>query len=116
MLLRVNPIVLLGSMVVIVLSFWLTAGAALEKNVQGAEPEGEIGQAREELARMQREAAIADAEYNNAQFELDRLNQEIAGTVLEREEAQGSLNEAQGALEEQASLMYKNGDYGFMDV
>ncbi|CAA9463226.1 MAG: hypothetical protein AVDCRST_MAG28-3676 [uncultured Rubrobacteraceae bacterium] len=56
---------------------------------------------------MQREATIADAEYNNAQFELDRLNQDIAGAVLERQEAQGNLNEAQEDLEEQASLMYK---------
>ena len=49
MLRRVNPVVLLGSMVVIVLSFWLTAGAALEEDAQGTEPEGEIGEAREEL-------------------------------------------------------------------
>ena len=72
MLRRVNPVVLLGSTVVVVLSFWLTAGAAPEEDVQGAEAEGETGEAREDLARMQREAAIADAEYNNAQFELDR--------------------------------------------
>ncbi len=116
MLQRVNPVILLGSTVVIVLSFWLTAGSALEEDGQGAEPEGEIGEAREELTRMQREAAIADAEYNNARFELDLLNQDIAGAVLEREEAQGSLDEAQDELEEQASLMHKNGDYGFMDV
>ena len=65
---------------------------------------------------MQREAAIADAENNNARFELDLLNQDIAGAVLEREEAQGSLDEVQDELDEQASLMYKNGDYGFMGV
>ncbi len=36
--------------------------------------------------------------------------------MLEREEAQDSLDAAQDELEEQASLMYRSGDYGFVDV
>ncbi len=125
---RVNLMVLVSLVIVLVLSFGVSAGVAQEQQEGDAQsalaPEGdapqvvettEIEAAQEELAGLRQEAEIADSVYRNANFELNQLNHAVADAVVEHADAQDSLQGAQEELGEQASRLYKN-PLAFLDV
>ncbi|HEX2098705.1 MAG TPA: hypothetical protein VHF46_06585 [Rubrobacteraceae bacterium] len=81
---RVNLITLLGLVIIIVLSFGISAGAqpanedAQENTARP--PEAEFNESLSQLERLQNEAEEADGTYRNALHEERRLNDEIART------------------------------------
>ncbi len=119
---RVNLTILLGSVVIIVLSFGLSAGAQPDEGAQGdgaggGEPgvdsagilseDGEIGEARRELERLQWEVQAAHGARLNADEEKRQAADDIAGTQNELAEAKEHSAEAGGELADTASEVYR---------
>jgi peptidoglycan hydrolase CwlO-like protein/cell wall-associated NlpC family hydrolase len=117
MLRRVNLIILLGLIIVLVLSFGVSASA--EPGNGGDEEtslaQGELLQPQDELAQMRQAAVEAEANYNNARFELEQLNQDIVETVLKQADAEENLKKSQANLQKQAVAVYKAGPLYLLD-
>jgi cell wall-associated NlpC family hydrolase/peptidoglycan hydrolase CwlO-like protein len=110
---RVNLITLLGLVIIIVLSFGISAGAQpanedAQENTAGP-PEAEFNESLSQLERLQNEAEEADGTYRNALHEERRLNDEIARTRKHLAETEESLKEAERNLENRARDIYKHG-------
>ena len=104
MLRRVNLVILLGLIIVLVLSFGVSASAE-PGNVGDEETstvQSELLQPQDELAQMRQAAVEAEANYNNARFELEQLNQDIVETVLKQADAEENLKKSQANLQKQA--------------
>ena len=124
---RVNLTVLLGFVVVIVLSFGLSAGAQPGDGTQGddawgVEPgegfvdagseDGEIGEARRELERLQWEVSAAHGARLNAEEEQHQAADDIADTQNELAAAKERSADARSDLADTASEVYRNRGLG----
>ncbi len=117
MLRRVNLVILLGLIIVLVLSFGVSANAE-PGNVGDEETstvQSELLQPQDELAQMRQAAVEAEANYNNARFELEQLNQDIVETVLKQADAEENLKKSQANLQKQAVAVYKAGPLYLLD-
>src|ERR671932_763902 len=118
---RVSLIVLLGLIIVLVLSFGVSASAAPAENDEGGKAdEASIAQSellrnQDELAQAQWDAAVAADKYNSARSQVDQLNQDIAETVLKQADAEASFKKAQASMEKQAVTVYKTGPLYLLD-
>ena len=126
---RVNPIMLLGLIIIIVLSFGLSAGAQpVDEDEVGGAPEGgmpveeapqiedEVVAAEDRLMELRKDANTAGMAYNNALAEQEKIEDGIVGTTRDLAAAEEDLEEAKGKVEDRASQVYKSGRVGFMDV
>lgn len=111
---RVSLIVFLGFAATLVLTMGMTAGAAPGDEV--ASREAEIAEAQDRLMDIRMEAGTANERFNNALYEMNQLNGEIAAAEEDLTAAEERLGEAQASLEERASQVYKSGNVGFADV
>lgn len=111
---RVSLIMLLGFAATLVLTMGMTAGAAPGDEV--ASREAEISAAQDRLMEIRMEAGTANESFNNALYEMNQLNGEIAAAEEDLTAAEDRLAEAQRSLEERASQVYKSGNVGFADV
>jgi peptidoglycan hydrolase CwlO-like protein/cell wall-associated NlpC family hydrolase len=118
---RVSLIVLLGLILIMVLSFGVSANAEPQNNGGDGNNEGatiaqsELLQNQDELAQMQWDAAVAAEKYNSARSQVDQLNQNIADTVLKQADTEEGLKKAQASLEKQAVTVYKAGPLYLLD-
>ena len=136
MLRRVNPTILLTLIIVIVLSFGLSAAA---QTGEDAAPKGDVGSegdppkdaAPDEtvieggndqgdllgtLEQKQIEADEAHWEHKQALSEERRVNDEIVQTNEDRTKTEEQLAEAEKQLGDRASEVYKYGNRGFLDA
>ena len=111
---RVSLIVFLGFAATLVLTMGMTAGAAPGDEV--ASREAEIAEAQDRLMEIRMEAGTANERFNNALYEMNQLNGEIAAAEEDLTATEERLAEAQASLEERASQVYKSGNVGFADV
>ena len=111
---RVSLIVFLGFAATLVLTMGMTAGAAPGDEV--ASREAEIADAQDRLMEIRMEAGTANERFNNALYEMNQLNEEIAAAEDDLTAAEDRVDEAQKSLEERASQVYKSGNVGFADV
>ena len=118
---RVSLIVLLGLIIVLVLSFGVSASAAPAENDEGEKADeagvaqSELLRNQDELAQVQSDAAVAAEKYNSARSQVDQLNQNIAETVLKQADAEANFKKAQASLENQAVSVYKAGPLYLLD-
>ncbi len=117
MLRRVNLVILLGLIIVLVLSFGVSASA---EPGNGGDEEASLAQSeflqpQDELAQVQRDAVVAAEEYNEARSQIDQLNREIAETVVKQADAETNFEKAQASLEKQAVSVYKAGPLHLLD-
>ena len=110
---RVNLVTLLGLVIIIVLSFGISAGAQPANEDAQADnaglPEAEFNESLSQLERLQNEAEAADGAYRNALYEESRLNDEIARTRAHLTETEEHLKEAESKLQDRATDIYKHG-------
>jgi cell wall-associated NlpC family hydrolase/peptidoglycan hydrolase CwlO-like protein len=124
---RVNLTVLVGFVVVIVLSFGLSAGAQPGDGTQGddtlgVEPgegsvdagsvDGEIGEAQRELERLRWEVQSAHGARLNAEEEQHQAADDIADTQTELAAAKERSADARNDLADTASEVYRNRGLG----
>ncbi|HEV2093742.1 MAG TPA: hypothetical protein VGR18_11305, partial [Rubrobacter sp.] len=105
-------IVFLGLATALVFVTGISAGAAPEVR----EKRDEVASAQDRLADIRMEVSAAQAAYNNALYEMNQLNGQIAQANEELDAAKKRLAAAQADLEERASQVYKSGNVAFMDV
>src|SRR5919202_2733171 len=118
---RVSLIVLLSLILIMVLSFGVSANAEPQNNGGDSNTEeasiaqSELLQNQDELAQMQWDAAVAAEKYNSARSQVDQLNQDIAETVLKQADTEANFKKAQASLEKQAVTVYKAGPLYLLD-
>ena len=110
---RVSLTVFLGLVAMLVLTTSIGAGAA-QDDIQTKE--AEIASAQDRLMDIRIESGAAQAAYNNALYEMNQLNGEIAAAEDDFEAAKEELAVARASLEERASQVYRSGNVAFMDV
>ena len=104
----------IGFVVALVFVTGVSAGSAQEGGVRAKE--AEVASAQDRLMDIRMEVSAAEAAYNNALYEMNQLNGEIAAATEDLDAAKKRLAEAQAELEERASQVYKSGNVAFMDV
>ncbi len=111
---RASLIVCLGLMVALVFVTGISAGAAPDESVKAKE--AEVATAQDRLMEIRLEVSAAQASYDNALYEMNHLNGQIAGATKDLDAAKERLTEAEENLEERASQVYRSGNVAFMDV
>ncbi|QIN84121.1 hypothetical protein GBA63_16810 [Rubrobacter tropicus] len=104
----------IGFVVALVFVTGISAGVAQEGGVRAKE--AEVAAAQDRLMDIRMETSAAQAAYNNALYEMNQLNGQIAQATEDLDAARKRLAEAQAELEERASQVYKSGNVAFMDV
>src|SRR5919202_5171969 len=118
---RVSLIVLLGLIIVLVLSFGVSASAAPAENDEGGNADeasivqSELVQNQDELGQAQQQASLAAEKYNDARSQVDQLNRDIAETVVKQADAEDNFKKAQASLQNQAVSVYKAGPLYLLD-
>ena len=111
---RASFIVFLGLVVALVFVTGISAGAAPDESVQAKE--AEVMAAQERLMEIRLRVSAAQASYDNALYEMNHLNGQIARASRDLEAAKKRVAEAEENLEERASQVYKNGNLAFGNV
>lgn len=111
---RASFIMFLGLVTIIVFATGISAGAAPQGDAQATQ--AEVGSAQDRLESIRQEASSSYEEYNNALFQLNELDDEIAATSEDLDGAEVRLAEAQDSLEDRASQVYRSGNVAFLDV
>ena len=111
---RASFIAFLGLVVALVFVTGISAGAAPDKSVQAKE--AEVMAAQERLMEIRLGVSAAQASYDNALYEMNHLNGQIARASRDLEAAKKRVAEAEENLEERASQVYKNGNLAFGNV
>ena len=104
----------LGLVVALVFVTGISAGAAPDESVQAKE--AEVMAAQERLMEIRLRVSAAQASYDNALYEMNHLNGQIARASRDLEAAKKRVAEAEENLEERASQVYKNGNLAFGNV
>jgi cell wall-associated NlpC family hydrolase len=111
---RASFIAFLGLVVALVFVTGISAGAAPDESVQAKE--AEVMAAQERLMEIRLRVSAAQASYDNALYEMNHLNGQIARASRDLEAAKKRVAEAEENLEERASQVYKNGNLAFGNV
>jgi hypothetical protein len=111
---RASFIAFLGLVVALVFVTGLSAGAAPDESVQAKE--AEVIAAQERLMEIRLGVSAAQASYDNALYEMNHLNGQIARASRDLEAAKKRVAEAEENLEERASQVYRSGNVAFVDV
>lgn len=111
---RASFIMFLGLVTIIVFATGISAGAAPQGDAQATQ--AEVGSAQDRLDSIRLEASSSYEEYNNALFQLNELDDEIATTTEDLAAAEARLAETQKSLEDTASQVYRSGNVAFLDV
>src|ERR687893_2297758 len=111
---RASFIVFLGLVVALVFVTGISAGAAPDESVQAKE--AEVMAAQERLMEIRLRVSAAQASYDNALYEMNHLNGQIARASRDLEAAKKRVAEAEENLEERASQVYKSGNLAFGNV
>jgi cell wall-associated NlpC family hydrolase len=111
---RASLIMSIGFVVALVFVTGISASGAQEGGVKAKE--AEVAAAQDRLMDIRMETSAAEAAYNNALYEMNQLNGQIAAATEDLDAAKKRLAEAQAELEERASQVYKSGNVAFMDV
>ena len=104
----------LGLVVALVFVTGISAGAAPDESVQAKE--AEVMAAQERLMEIRLGVSAAQASYDNALYEMNHLNGQIARASRDLEAAKKRVAEAEENLEERASQVYKSGNLAFGNV
>src|SRR5919112_5864960 len=110
---RASLFVFLGFAVALVLVTGISAGA------QGGgikAKKADVAVAQDRLMKIRMEVSSAQGSYNNALYEMNQLNGQIAGTKKDLDDARERFKAAKKSLEERAALVYKSQNVAFMDV
>ena len=110
---RVGFMMFLGFVATFILTTGISAGAD-PADIQ--EQEVEVADAQDRLEEVRAEAGAAYESYNNALSELNKLDEEVAGTKEDLEAAEVRLSEAQAQLEQRAAQVYRSENVAFLDV
>ena len=111
---RASFIAFLGLVVALVFVTGISAGAAPDESVQAKE--AEVMAAQERLMEIRLRVSAAQASYDNALYEMNHLNGQIARASRDLEAAKKRVAEAEENLEERASQVYKSGNLAFGNV
>lgn len=111
---RASFIMFLGLVTIIIFATGISAGATPQGDAQATQVE--MGSAQDRLDSIRLEASSSYEEYNNALFQLNELDDEIAATSQDLDSAEVRLAEAQKSLEDRASQVYRSGNLAFLDV
>ncbi|QYJ16010.1 hypothetical protein Rxycam_01840 [Rubrobacter xylanophilus DSM 9941] len=110
---RLSLIVFLGVLLGTLLATGITAGAS-PQDVR--EKRAEVASARDRLVEIRQEAASSYEAYNQALYQLNRLDARISATREDLAAAERRYAEARKELEERASQVYRSGNVAFLDV
>ena len=111
---RVRLIMFLGVVSMLVLATGISAGAAPGDDLRSRQ--AEIAAAQERLVEIRTEQSVAQAEYDNALFQMNELNVKIEEAEGDLDAAEKRLEVAQAELEERAAEVYKSGNVAFINV
>ena len=111
---RASLFVCLGFAVALVFVTGISAGA--EANGSIREKKDDVAAAQDRLMEIRMEASTAEASYNNALYEMNQLNGQIARTKDDLDAAKKRSAAAKAKLEERATQVYKSRNMAFMDV
>src|SRR5215204_6289969 len=111
---RAGVFVFLGLAIALVFVTGISAGAEPEGSVR--EKKADVAAAQDRLMEIRMEASAAQASYNNALYEMNQLNGQMARTRDDLDAAKKRVTEAKENLEERAAQVYKSGNVAFMDV
>jgi peptidoglycan DL-endopeptidase RipA len=110
---RASLFVILGFAVALVLVTGISAGAQ-SGGIKAQK--ADVAAAQDRLMEIRVEASAAEASYNNALYEMNQLNGQIAKTKDDLDGARKRFKAAKKSLEERAALVYKSQNVAFMDV
>jgi peptidoglycan hydrolase CwlO-like protein len=110
---RASLFVFLGFAVALVLVTGISAGA--ESGGIRAK-KADVDAAQDRLMEIRMEASAAEASYNNALYEMNQLNGQIARAKEDLDDARKRFKAAKKSMEERAALVYKSQNVAFMDV
>src|SRR5215212_5631679 len=111
---RASVFVFLGLAIALVFVTGISAGAEPGGSIR--EKKAEVAAAQDRLMEIRMEASAAQASYNNALYEMNQLNEQMARTRDDLDAAKKRVAEAKENLEERAAQVYKSGNVAFMDV
>src|SRR5918994_1308663 len=112
---RASVFVSLGFAVALVLVAGISAGAETGDGSIKAK-KTDVAAAQDRLMEIRVEASAAEASYNNALYEMNQLNGQIAKSKEDLDDARKRFKAAKKSLEERAALVYKSQNVAFMDV
>ena len=110
---RASLFVFLGFAVALVFVTGISAGA--ESGGIRAK-KADVATAQDRLMEIRMGASAAEASYNNALYEMNQLNGQIARAKEDLDDARKRFKAAKKSLEERAALVYKSQNVAFMDV
>src|SRR5829696_4682044 len=110
---RASLFVFLGFAVALVLVTGISAGAQ-SGGIKAKK--ADVAAAQDRLMEIRVEASAAEASYNNALYEMNQLNGQIAKAKDDLDDARKHFKAAKKSLEERAALVYKSQNVAFMDV
>src|SRR5829696_4464580 len=110
---RASLFVFLGFAVALVLVTGISAGAQ-SGGIKAKK--ADVAAAQDRLMEIRVEASAAEASYNNALYEMNQLNGQIAKAKDDLDDARKRFKAAKKSLEERAALVYKSQNVAFMDV
>ena len=110
---RASLFVFLGFAVALVLVTGISAGAQ-SGGIRAKK--ADVAAAQDRLMEIRVEASAAEASYNNALYEMNQLNGQIAKAKDDLDDARKRFKAAKKSLEERAALVYKSQNVAFMDV
>ena len=118
---RVSLVILLGLIIVVVLSFGITAAAAQEgedSSVGGASADDPaVSDAQENLGQLRQEAATAAADYSSQANKKQQIEGDIAETQNKLAASEADLEKAQDNLSTHAGQMYRSTQFvGALDL
>ncbi|MDQ4127945.1 MAG: hypothetical protein M3151_08385, partial [Actinomycetota bacterium] len=111
---RASLIVFLGLIVALMFVTSISAGASPDESVRAKE--AEVVAAQDRLMEIRLKVSAAQASYDNALFEMNQLNGQIARATENLDAAKERFVEAEDNLEERASQVYRSGNVAFVDV
>src|SRR5919112_1054640 len=111
---RAGLFVCLGFAVALVFVTGISAGAESDGSIR--EKKDDVASAQDRLMEIRTEASAAGASYNNALYEMNQLNGQIARTKDDLDAARKRSAAAKTKLEERATQVYKSRNVAFMDV
>src|ERR687890_477275 len=110
---RASLFVFLGFAVALVLVTGISAGAQ-SGGIKAKK--ADVAAAQDRLVEIRVEASAAEASYNNALYEMNQLNGQIARAEDDLDDSRKQFKAAKKSLEERAALVYKSQNVAFMDV
>src|SRR5215217_1919616 len=110
---RASLFVFLGFAVALVLVTGISAGAQSD-GIKAKK--ADVAAAQDRLMEIRVEASAAEASYNNALYEMNQLNGQIAKAKDDLDDARKHFKAAKKSMEERAALVYKSQNVAFMDV